>query len=205
MARLQRCGHEAPTARRRRQPARRRSAGTARATASASHHHRQFEVMGAHSDAAAAPGSRSGRPMRAASASSAPSTTGIASRCNALDDGSGRWSGFVEGARAGHFYKYRIQDAHGHWMDKADPYAFRMRAPARAPHRRSGTSRTPGATASGWRTRGERQSHREPDVHLRGAPGLLAARGGRPLPELPRHRACGWPRTARAWASRTWN
>jgi 1,4-alpha-glucan branching enzyme len=94
----------------------------------ASHHHRQFEVMGAH-------------PTEHGSwftvwAPNARSVGVIGSfnhwRCEPLqllDDGSGRWAGFVEGARAGQCYKYRIQDAGGHWMDKADPYAFRMEHP----------------------------------------------------------------------------
>jgi len=94
----------------------------------ASHHHRQFEVMGAHSTERGtwftvwAPNARA---------------VGVIGTFNnwhceplyRLDDGSGRWAGFIEGARPGQCYKYRVQDASGHWMDKADPYAFRMEHP----------------------------------------------------------------------------
>ncbi len=48
-----------------------------------------------------------------------------------IDDGSGRFSGRVANARPGDCYKYRIESAHGHWMDKADPYAFRCEEPPR--------------------------------------------------------------------------
>jgi 1,4-alpha-glucan branching enzyme len=94
----------------------------------ASHHHRQYEVMGAHPTESGtwftvwAPNARAvgvigsfnhweNRPLRR------------------LDDGSGRWTGFIAGARPGQCYKYRIQNAWGHWTDKADPYAFRMEHP----------------------------------------------------------------------------
>lgn len=134
----------------------------------ASHHHRQFEVMGAHPGATGtwftvwAPNARA---------------VGVIGTFNnwqceqllRLDDGSGRWSGFIEGARAGQHYKFRIQDVHGHWADKADPYAFRMEHP-------------PGTASQIWdlghewgdqewmRQRWQRQSHAAPmsiyEVHL---------------------------------------
>ena len=102
-----------------------------------------------------------------------------------IDDGSGLWHGRVEGARAGDLYKYRIHGAHGGWTDKADPYAFRCEQPP-------GTASQIWDLSHAWgdrewmAQRGERQSHRAPDLDLRSAPGLVAARGGRPRPQLPR-------------------
>ncbi len=43
----------------------------------------------------------------------------------------GLWQGYVEGARPGHHYKYRIQRGYFH-ADKTDPYAFRIEAPVPA-------------------------------------------------------------------------
>lgn len=134
----------------------------------ASHHHRQFEVMGAHASERGttftvwAPNARA---------------VGVIGAFNGwhcqllqrMDDGSGRWSGFIEGARPGQHYKYHLQNADGHWIDKADPYAFRMEHP-------------PGTASQIWdlghewgdqewmRTRWQRQSHASPmsvyEVHL---------------------------------------
>lgn len=44
-------------------------------------------------------------------------------------DGSGRWSGHLPQARHGDLYKYRIEDVHGRWTDKADPFAHRAELP----------------------------------------------------------------------------
>jgi 1,4-alpha-glucan branching enzyme len=134
----------------------------------ATHHHRQFEVMGAHATPQGtwftvwAPNARS---------------VGVIGSFNGwhceqlerLPDGSGRFAGFVSGARPGHFYKYRIQDAQGHWFDKADPYAFRMEHPP-------GTASQICDLGYEWgdgewmATRGERQSLGKPisvyEVHL---------------------------------------
>jgi 1,4-alpha-glucan branching enzyme len=134
----------------------------------ASHHHRQFEVMGAHCNERGttftvwAPNARA---------------VGVIGAFNGwhcellqrMEDGSGRWRGFIEGARPGQHYKYRLQNAEGHWVDKADPYAFRMEHP-------------PGTASQIWdlnhawgdqewmRTRWQRQSHSCPisiyEVHL---------------------------------------
>ena len=41
------------------------------------------------------------------------------------EDGSGVWVGASAAARVGDLYKYRVQDAHGAWLDRADPYALR--------------------------------------------------------------------------------
>jgi 1,4-alpha-glucan branching enzyme len=135
---------------------------------SAPHHHRQFEVLGAHP----VPGGTHFMVW----APNARSVGVVGSfngwQCQPLEatrDGSGRWSGFVTGAHAGDFYKYRIQGLHGEWMDKADPYAFRCEHP-------------PGTASQVWRldhqwgdrewmaNRGERQGHRAPmsiyEVHL---------------------------------------
>jgi 1,4-alpha-glucan branching enzyme len=134
----------------------------------ASHHHRQFEIMGAH-------------PVQGGTrfmvwAPNARSVGVIGSfnnwHCQPLEpmgDGSGRWSGFIDGARAGDYYKYRVQGVHGEWMDKADPYAFRCEHP-------------PGTASQIWELghhwgdrewmarRAELQSHRAPmsiyEVHL---------------------------------------
>jgi 1,4-alpha-glucan branching enzyme len=93
-----------------------------------SHHHRQFEVMGAHftGDGAWftvwAPNARNVGVIGAFNGW----------RCELLQrlpDGSGRWSGFFPAARPGHCYKYHLQTAQGHWIDKADPYGFRMEHP----------------------------------------------------------------------------
>ncbi|MDB5899041.1 MAG: 1,4-alpha-glucan branching enzyme [Ramlibacter sp.] len=134
----------------------------------ASHHHRQFEAMGAHTTERGtwfcvwAPNAR------------AVGVIGSFNQwhCELLQgagDGSGRWSGFIEGARAGDFYKFRIQNQWGHWMDKADPYALRMEP---AP----GTASQIWDLSNEWgdgewmRTRGQRQSHASPisiyEVHL---------------------------------------
>jgi 1,4-alpha-glucan branching enzyme len=132
------------------------------------HHHRQFEVMGAHATdrgthfAVWAPNAR---------------FVGVIGTFNGwncqplhrIDDGTGRWMGTIENARPGDFYKYRVQDAHGQWTDKADPYAFRAEHP-------------PGTASQVWELshewgdrewmaqRGQRQSHRAPmsiyEVHL---------------------------------------
>jgi 1,4-alpha-glucan branching enzyme len=133
-----------------------------------SHHFRQFELMGAHLDGNGtrftvwAPNARSvcvagsfngwhGEPMQK------------------IEDGSGLWHGRVEGARAGDFYKYRIQGAHGGWMDKADPYAFRCEHPPGTASQIWDLSHTWGDRE--WMAqRAQRQSHREAmsiyEVHL---------------------------------------
>jgi 1,4-alpha-glucan branching enzyme len=134
----------------------------------ASHHHRQFEVMGAH------PTDRGTWFTVWAPNARAVGVIGAFNNWHCeplyrLDDGSGRWAGFIEGARPGQCYKYRIQDASGHWMDKADPYAFRMEL-------------APGTASQIWdlshewgdgewmRTRWQRQSQKAPisiyEVHL---------------------------------------
>jgi 1,4-alpha-glucan branching enzyme len=134
----------------------------------ATHHHRGFEVMGAHADERGtwftvwAPNARS---------------AGVIGDFNGwhcqlmhrLDDGSGCFSAFVEGARPGQLYKYRIQTVHGQWIDKADPYAFRSEP---AP----GTASQIWDLSYAWgdeewmRTRGRRQAHDQPmsvyEVHL---------------------------------------
>src|SRR5688572_12759375 len=93
-----------------------------------SHHHRPFEVMGAHANERGtwftvwAPNARFAGVMGGFNGwHCAP--------LQRLDDGSGCFSGFVEGARPGDLYKYRIQTIHGQWIDKADPYAFRAEPP----------------------------------------------------------------------------
>jgi 1,4-alpha-glucan branching enzyme len=132
------------------------------------HHHRQFEVMGAHAIdrgthfAVWAPNAR---------------FVGVIGTFNnwqcqplhRIDDGTGRWMGFFENARCGDFYKYRIQDAHGHWYDKADPYAFRAEHPP-------GTASQIWELSHNWgdrewmARRGNVQSHAAPisiyEVHL---------------------------------------
>jgi 1,4-alpha-glucan branching enzyme len=48
------------------------------------------------------------------------------------EDGSGIWEGFVEGARKGDLYKYRVISRYGgHTADKADPFAFFGEVPPR--------------------------------------------------------------------------
>ena len=96
----------------------------------ASHHHRQFEVMGAHPTESGtwftvwAPNARNVGVIG--------SFNGWhCENLNRLDDGSGRWSAFIPQARAGDCYKYRVEDVHGRWMDKADPFAFRAECPPR--------------------------------------------------------------------------
>jgi len=41
----------------------------------------------------------------------------------------GLWEGYVRGARPGDKYKYHLR-ANGDWLDRTDPYAFRMEPPA---------------------------------------------------------------------------
>lgn len=134
----------------------------------ASHHHRQFEVMGAHPTGRGtwftvwAPNARS---------------VGVIGSFNnwhcaplaPLGDGSGRWSGFIEGAHAGQCYKFRIQNAWGHWMDKADPYAFRMEHPPGTASQIWDLSH-PWSDQEWMQTRRQRQSHHAAisiyEVHL---------------------------------------
>ncbi|MGE4243751.1 1,4-alpha-glucan branching protein GlgB [Ramlibacter sp.] len=132
------------------------------------HHLRPFEVLGAHCTADGtrfavwAPNARN---------------VGVIGAFNhwtfhplqRTDDGSGRWSGFVEGAQPGHAYKYRIESASGEWMDKADPFAFRCEHPP-------GTASQVWDLAYEWNdgewmaARGKRQGHDQPmsvyEVHL---------------------------------------
>jgi 1,4-alpha-glucan branching enzyme len=134
----------------------------------ASHHHRQFEVMGAH------PNERGTSFTVWAPNARAVGVIGAFNgwHCELLqrmDDGSGRWSGFVEGARTGQHYKFRLHNAEGHWVDKADPYAFRMEHPP-------GTASQIWDLGHAWgdqewmRSRWQRQSHTSPisiyEVHL---------------------------------------
>ena len=145
------------------------ASATARPGPRPSHHFRQFDVMGAHVD---------GDGTRFTVWAPNARDVGVAGSFNGwhceplqrLEDGSGLWHGRLEGARAGDFYKYRIHGAHGGWMDKADPYAFRCEHP-------------PGTASQIWPLEGhewgdrewmsqraERQSHRQPmsiyEVHL---------------------------------------
>lgn len=134
----------------------------------ASHHHRQFEVMGAH------PTDRGTwftvwAPNARALAVIGSFNDWHPEPLYPLQDGSGRWAGFVEGARPGQCYKFRVQTAQGWWTDKSDPYAFRCEP-------------SPGFASQIWdlayewgdgewmRTRRERQSHKSPisvyEVHL---------------------------------------
>ena len=86
-----------------------------------------------------------------------------------LDDGTGRWSGVLQGPRPGDFYKYRILGARGESFDKADPYALRCEHPP-------GTASQIWELAYEWEDgewmagRGRRQSHGSPmsiyEVHL---------------------------------------
>jgi 1,4-alpha-glucan branching enzyme len=133
-----------------------------------SHHYRQFDVMGAHPAEHGA--------CFTVWAPNARNVGVIGSfnhwHCQPLqriDDGTGRWSGFVEGARHGDCYKYRIQNAWGHWMDKADPYAFRMEHPPGTASQVWDLSHTWG-DGEWMATRWQRQSHRSAisiyEVHL---------------------------------------
>jgi 1,4-alpha-glucan branching enzyme len=134
----------------------------------ASHHHRQFEVMGAQ------PG-----PEGTAVRVWAPNAraVGVIGDFNHwefqplqhMQDGSGQWCGAVASARPGDCYKYRIQGVHGHWFDKADPYAFFCEHP-------SGTASRIWELGHQWgdgewmARRGRMQSHGAPisiyEVHL---------------------------------------
>jgi 1,4-alpha-glucan branching enzyme len=86
-----------------------------------------------------------------------------------LEDGTGRWSARIQGVEPGDCYKYRIQGAHGEWMDKADPYARRCELPP-------GTASRVWDLAYEWgdsewmARRGQAQSHRSAmsiyEVHL---------------------------------------
>ena len=135
-----------------------------------SHHHRQFEVMGAQ------PGAGAGATTFTVWAPNARSV-GVVGSFNGwqpqplarLPDGSGRWSGSVNGTNPGDRYKYRIHGADGNWVDKADPYALRCEHPP-------GTASEVWDLAYDWgdsqwmAARGGRQSHASPmsiyEVHL---------------------------------------
>ena len=121
------------------------------------------------------------------------------------EDGSGIWEGFVAGASDGDCYKYRIASRyHGYEIDKSDPFAFYCEAPPR-------TASRVWRLDYDWRDGEWMKSRRRanaldaPDVHLRGAPGIVAAR---PAPAGGAARATaswrtGSPTTSRRWASRT--
>lgn len=139
-----------------------------RAAPRPSHHFRQFDVMGAHLD-----GNGTRFTVWAPNARSVGVTGSFNGwHCEPLqriEDGSGLWHGRAEGARHGDFYKYRIQGAHGEWMDKADPYALRCEHPP-------GTASQIWDLAHTWgdrewmAQRAQRQSHKQPmsiyEVHL---------------------------------------
>jgi 1,4-alpha-glucan branching enzyme len=133
-----------------------------------SHHHRQFEVMGARHGADGTTFTVWAPNARAVGV--VGSFNGWQSQpLHRLEDGTGRWSGVLQGPRPGDCYKYRIQGANGEWMDKADPYALRCEHP-------------PGTASQVWElshewgdrewmaSRAERQSHKAPmsiyEVHL---------------------------------------
>src|SRR3569623_933283 len=133
------------------------------------HHHRQFELMGAHCTqhgtyfAVWAPNAR---------------CVGVIGSFNGwncqplhrIDDGTGRWMGTIENARPGDFYKYRIHDAHGHWIDKADPYAIRAEHPPGTASQIWDISSHAWGDREWMARRGQVQSHGAPistyEVHL---------------------------------------
>ena len=89
-------------------------------------HHRLYERLGAHVDGG---GTRFAVwAPNAAHVSVIGDFNGWNGGANVLrarSDGSGVYEAFVDGARPGHRYKYRIASAHnGYAADKADPFAF---------------------------------------------------------------------------------
>jgi 1,4-alpha-glucan branching enzyme len=137
-------------------------------SAAASSHFHHYEVLGAHVDSTGttftvwAPNARQVEVIGSFS-NWAP----LAMQRG--QDGSGRWCVRVEKAGHGDLYKYRIEDTHGHWSEKADPYATRQEHP-------------PGTASQIWKldyewndrawmaARGERQALGAPmsiyEVHL---------------------------------------
>jgi 1,4-alpha-glucan branching enzyme len=88
---------------------------------------RPWRVLGAHPSAGGtsfavwAPGAREVRVIGAFTG-----WEGVALR---RQGPSGVWSGHVDGARSGHWYKYKIHGADGEWRDKADPMATATECP----------------------------------------------------------------------------
>jgi hypothetical protein len=190
-------GHEAPIARDGRTTQR---DGSPTARRSASHHHRQFEVMGAHATERGtrftvwAPNARRGRRHRQLQ-------RWHCEPLQRMDDGSGRWSGFIAGARPASATSTasrtrRPLDGQG------GPYAFRMEHPP-------GTASQIWDLAHEWGDqmdahRWQRQSHRAPisiyEVHL----GSWQREEDGASSTTATSRSA-WPCTATTWASRTWS
>ena len=104
-------------------------------------HSRLYEVLGCHPHFGGQPAGQAGNAAAAVSGADfsvwAPnaqtvsvigdwnSWNGATDVLQAHPDGSGVWSGFVEGAQLGQAYKYRIHSrTDGYVVDKADPFAF---------------------------------------------------------------------------------
>jgi 1,4-alpha-glucan branching enzyme len=104
----------------------------------ADHHYRQHETLGAHL------GERGGV-QGVSFAVWAPNAREVSvigefngwqpHPLERIEDGSGRWAGFVPNAQQGQLYKFRIQSASGETTDKADPYAFSSECPPRTASR----------------------------------------------------------------------
>ena len=107
-----------------------------------------------------------------------------------LHPGNGIWELFVPGVTEGARYKYEIIARSGEPLAlKADPFAFAFEPDT--PRTASVVHRLDGyewQDADWMAERRRRPAHTSPDVHLRGAPRVVAprARGRRPLPRLPR-------------------
>ncbi len=147
--------------------------------------------------------SRCGRPTRGASAWWATGTagTGACTRCACTPaTASGRSSS--PGSRAGARYKYEILPASGGPLAaKTDPYAFAFEPDTPRTASASRPRRIHAWQDAEWMAgRGGRGSALPaPHERLRGAPGLVAARarGGPPLPRLPRARPSSSATTSR--------
>ena len=98
---------------------------------------------------------------------------------------SGVWELFVPGIGAGTRYKFRVVRADGRRIDKADPLARWTEPP---PRTASIVEQSHHAWADdAWlQRRAAAAAARPSDLHLRGAPRLLASHPGRPRPQLPR-------------------
>ena len=122
---------------------------------------------------------RVGAERAAASASSANSTAGTAAAIPcAAHPGVGVWDIFVPGLAPGDLYKYELLGADGALLPlKADPVGIRSELPpATASRRRRPAALRLAATTAGWTGAAPRKYRSAPDLDLRGASRLVAAR-----------------------------
>ena len=147
-----------------------------------------------------APRSPSGRRTRAASGWSATSTSGTGGRTRCgRSAGPGYGSCSCPASRPAPGYKFSICGPDGVWRDKADPMATYAELPPATALGRVPVGLRVGRRRMAGRARRAAAAD-QPDVRLRGAPRLVAAR-----PVLPRARRSSWPPTSPTSGSPTWS